>query len=206
MPIYPLSPGQIFREDFTNYNTLTANGGVVDAGLLQNKCYYPTAANHLIRYNAKSLELFRLNVLTVCASITLSAFTGAYRTLLFCGNTSTGAAAYQLGLHTTTNTLYWYDNTTISTSTSTFTSNIPNKVNVIYSCDGSNLTFYINGISAGTVSAGTNNTLAEANLNFYIGNKPVVAQPFNNKIYHMSIYNYAFSAADALDWHNIRMR
>jgi hypothetical protein len=202
MGIYYLPPNCVFAENFTNPGTVAANGGVITGTGVANGRFLPTAATDMISYDSCSRYLFRLNILTIASVVRTTDFTGSFRSLLWCGNSVT-AAVYQVGLARTSNRPFWYDGSVVYTPTGTFTSS--NESSLIFSCDGTNVVFYVDGLSIGSVVCATGAT-TDANHLFRIGNTSGAgAQPFSNPIQTVQIYNKAFTAPDALDWHRMAM-
>jgi hypothetical protein len=200
-------PWYVFKEDFTSVETIVANGGWLSTTTgysKQTKSFYPTGTNN-IYYKQIAPQLFRLNVLTICAKVDITASTGTYRSLAHINNSAV-EPVYQVGLNNNSNKLFWYQPLSgVSLSSSDFT--IGKKQTLCWVCDGTNTVFYQNGTSLGSVVAATSSTTADTNNTFIIGNNSASGtQPFSNSIYTVQLYDYAFTAADALDWHNMAMR
>lgn len=202
MPAYFQDPGCIFKEDFASERIVAVNGGMFRGVGISSSGIYSTNTAKVIMYDNKFAQLRNKNLtnLTICAHADLTPFTGTAKTLLRM-NSVYVAPYIEIQHWSTTNQICVYNGVANNLLPIQFTPALNSSI--IITKTGTTWTGYVNTISCGSLSIVMYNyDAADMFRNHSVGNTLWMStRSWNNKLYQIAIYDYAFTQTDVYNYH-----
>jgi hypothetical protein len=184
----------IFAETFRNNQQVANNGGTIygTSSIVGNAISLAANGNYMTyvfnrRAMTKGTFIFDLDITFISA---------AYHNI--CNNMSATALNFQMGFDNaasiTAKKMYWYDGT-VRLSTATVS---PGRHRYAYVCDGTNVSFFVDGVQIGTAVTGVFGTTTAANIT--IGNAYTGSTQTSNAVwYGFKFAKRAYTAQEILD-------
>jgi hypothetical protein len=186
--------GCTFAETFENSEAVARNGGTITGATINNGGTFPNAGDKIL-YSGQGAKFDNITKASVIAKVNVTSATG-YQTLFTVRDAGAAPCRLEVGINTSNAKMYCYSNVSgIQLSTNEVADG---EHTLAYIFDGTNLTFYVDGVANGSVAF----TLGTSQSDVYVGNLSSGTQEWVDEIKWVKAFGDELTAQDTINYHN----